>query len=90
MLDGVRGWLEWDNVLAKHTGTNYARDYRCTDVNNELTSVNYQIEKSWEEQFLPSHTAFDSVYPADGIDKGTAEGYGYNELGISQYGAGAL
>lgn len=64
-LDGVRGWFEWDNVLARHTGTNYARDYRCTDVNNELTRVNWQIEKSWEEQFLPFNTAFDSVYPED-------------------------
>lgn len=64
-LDGVRGWLEWDNVVAQHTGSNYARDKRCNDVNNELTKVNYQIEKSWEEQFLPHGTAFDSVYPAD-------------------------
>lgn len=64
-LDGVRGWFEWDNVVAQHTGTNYARDRRCTDVNNTLTKVNYQIEKSWEEQFLPAGTAFDSVYPAD-------------------------
>ena len=64
-LDGVRGWFEWDNVIAEHTGTNWARDKRCLDVNNELTVANYQIEKSWEEQFLPSGTGFDSVYPAD-------------------------
>lgn len=59
----VRGWFEWDNVRAYHTGTNYARDTRCTDVNNELSKVNFQIEKSWEEQFLPAGAAFDSVYP---------------------------
>lgn len=64
-LDGVRGWLEWDNVVAQHTGTNWARDKRCMDVNNELTRVNFQIEKSWEEQFIPAGAAFDSVYPAD-------------------------
>lgn len=64
-LDGVRGFFEWDNVLALHTGTNWARDRRCNDVNNELTVANYQIEKSWEEQFLPAGTGFDSVYPAD-------------------------
>lgn len=64
-LDGVRGYFEWDNVVAIHTGTNWARDKRCNDVNNELTTVNYQIEKSWEEQFLPNGAAFDSVYPAD-------------------------
>lgn len=64
-LDGVRGFFEWDNVVAEHTGTNWARDKRCNDVNNELTVANYQIEKSWEEQFLPTGTGFDSVYPAD-------------------------
>lgn len=64
-LVGVRGWLEWDNVVAQHTGTNWARDKRCLDVNNELTRVNFQIEKSWEEQYLPNGAAFDSIYPAD-------------------------
>lgn len=62
-FDDVRGWLEWDNVLARHTGTNWARDARCTDVNNTLTRANYQIEKSWEEELLPNGSAFDSVYP---------------------------
>lgn len=66
-LDGVRGAFEWDNVVSMHTGTNWARDWRCTDVNNELTKVNYQIEKSWEELFLPYKTGFDSVYPNDSI-----------------------
>lgn len=65
LLNDVRGWFEWDNVKAIHTGTNYARDPRCSDVNNELTTANWQIEKSWEEIFLPTNTAFDSVYPAD-------------------------
>lgn len=61
----VRGYFEWDNVECTHNGTNYARDYRCSDVNNELTTYNYQIEKSWEELLLPTGTAFDSVYPQD-------------------------
>lgn len=61
----IRGWFEWDNVRAYHTGTNWARDPRCTDVNNELSTANFQIEKSWEEQFLPYGAAFDSIYPAD-------------------------
>lgn len=64
-LDGVQGSFEWDNVLSRHTGTNFARDFRCTDVNNELTKVNFQIEASWEELFLPFRTAFSSVYPSD-------------------------
>ena len=59
----VRGWFEWDNVRAYHTGTNYGRDWRCVDVNNVFSRANYQIEKSWEEQILPTGSAFDSVYP---------------------------
>lgn len=64
-LTDVVGSFEFDNIIATHTGTNYARDKRCNDVNNELTRTNFQIEKSWEELFLPTGAAFDSVYPAD-------------------------
>lgn len=65
-LSDVQGSFEWDNVLARHSGTNYARDFRCNDVNNEPTRVNFQIEASWEELFLPATAGFDSVYPSDG------------------------
>lgn len=61
----IRGWFEWDNLEVIHSGSNYGRDWRCSDVNNTLTRVNYQIEKSWEEITLPSGAAFDSVYPQD-------------------------
>ena len=64
-LHHVRGWFEWDNVASEHSGSNYARDARCTDVNNELTTANFQIEASWEEQVLPFGSAFGSVYPED-------------------------
>lgn len=64
-LVDIRGTFDFDNVLALHTGTNYARDKRCNDINNELSLVNYQIESSWEEQFLPTGASFDSVYPDD-------------------------
>lgn len=61
-FNNVRGSFYWDNVLAYHSSNNFARDFRCTDVNNELTRINYMIEKSWEEEFLPNGTAFGSVY----------------------------
>lgn len=64
-IQHLRGWFEFDNVLAKHHGTNFARDFRCTDVNNELDRANWQIEKSWEEEILPTGSAYDSVYPDD-------------------------
>lgn len=62
-IHDCRGELFFDNIRAVHTGTNWARDFRCNDVNNRLTKVNYQIEPSWEEQLLPAGAAFDSVYP---------------------------
>lgn len=61
-LHDVRGQFYFDNIRAYHTGTNWARDHRCNDVNNDLSKINYQIEKSWEEQYLPTGSAFDSVY----------------------------
>lgn len=64
-LTDVSGSFEFDNIIANHTGTNYARDKRCNDVNNELSVTNFQIEKSWEELILPTGAAFDSVYPID-------------------------
>lgn len=64
-INGARGVLEFDNVSAFHTETNFARDKRCIDVNNTLTRVNYQIEKSWQELILPAGSGFDSVYPDD-------------------------
>ena len=62
-LTDVNGTFDFDNIVAQHNGTNYARDKRCNDVNNELTLVNYQIEKSWEELILPIGAAYDSIYP---------------------------
>ena len=64
-LTDVRGYFEFDNINSTHTATNYARDKRCNDVNNELDKTNFQIETSWEELFLPATAGFDSVYPAD-------------------------
>lgn len=57
-----RGWFEFDNVISYHSGSNYARDARCNDVNNELTRLNYQVEKSWKEVYLPTGAAYDSIY----------------------------
>lgn len=62
-LSDVRGDIHFDNVRAEHTNTNYARDFRCNDINNSLSLVNYQIEKSWEDDYMPMGAAFDSIYP---------------------------
>lgn len=57
-----RGAFMWDNTRAEHSGSNYARDTRNNDVNNEPSRVNWQIEKSWQEEILPVGAAYDSIY----------------------------
>jgi len=64
-LIDVRGFIEFDNVLAEHTGSNYARDLRCNDINTQLSRIYFQVAKSWEIVSMPSGSAYDSVYPDD-------------------------
>lgn len=64
-LRDVRGYVEFDNVLATHTGSNYARDFRCNDINTPLSRTFFQVSKSWEGIEVPYGSDFESVYPAD-------------------------
>lgn len=64
-LRNVRGFLEFDNVLSSHTGSNYARDLRCNDIDTPLTRTFFQVSKAWEALEVPNGADFESVYPAD-------------------------
>lgn len=61
----VRGFIEFDNVEARHTSSNYARDLRCLDVNAPLSRIFFQVTKSWTPLEQPNGSSFESVYPAD-------------------------
>jgi signal peptidase I len=61
-LDYIRGELLFDNVQANHSGSNFARDGRCNDINNELTKINYMIQKSWGAEYAPVGADYASVY----------------------------
>lgn len=64
-LRDVRGFIEFDNVESRHTGSNYARDIRCIDINAPLSRVYFQVSKAWEALEQPTGSDFESVYPAD-------------------------
>lgn len=64
-FNNVHGWLEFDLVRSFHTGTNFARDFRCTNISSGITNFNYQLPASWAADEAEAGVTFGSVYPAD-------------------------
>lgn len=64
-LANVVGTLQFDNVLAQHSGTNYARDFRCTNIAAGFSNTNYQLPPSWAAESATLGATFGSVYPSD-------------------------
>lgn len=64
-LYNVRGTLLIDHVRAEHAGQNWARDYRCTDINKTFTRAFYQIPQAWGAIEIPTGADYESDYPQD-------------------------
>lgn len=64
-LRNVRGFIEFDNLESRHTGTNYGRDIRCTNIDAAFSKIYFQVAKAWELIEGNSYTDYDSVYPDD-------------------------
>lgn len=64
-LYNVQGDLFIDNIKAKHTGANWARDQFCNDINQGFTRAFYQVPKHWVALIFPENAWYESVYPAD-------------------------
>lgn len=64
-LHDVRGQVLIDNIRAEHSGQNWARDYRCVDINQGFTGNFYQIPKHWAAVILPEGAEYNSIYPPD-------------------------
>lgn len=64
-LFGVHGWLEFDNLLAFHTGNNFARDFACNDINQPPLDAYYVVSPSWEADDVPLAVTWGSVYHDD-------------------------
>lgn len=61
-LENVRGDLYFDNIDSEHSGTNWARDPYCNDVNESFTKAFYQIPDHWGVINISEGAFFESVY----------------------------
>lgn len=62
-----QGVIDWDNVLLKHSGVNWARDFRCNSVSTAYTGSYIDIARNWEAEILPPGAFYGSVYYNYGI-----------------------
>ena len=64
-LNDVYGSLEFDNLLSLHSGSNYARDFRSTNISAGYSDYNYQVPASWAAVAAEDGATWGSVYPTD-------------------------
>lgn len=62
-LRDVSGYIQFDLVRAFHSGTNFARDFRCTNISSGFSNFNYQLPASWAADAPEEGITFGSVYP---------------------------
>lgn len=65
-LHDCQGTLQFDNLVAKHGGTNFGRDSHCNNIDAGFSNYNYQLAPSWEVVAPVTGASFGSVYPSDG------------------------
>lgn len=65
-LHDVRGAIEFDITKSQHNGTNFARDFRDTNISAGFSDYNYQLPPSWEAEAAVTGASYGSVYPSDG------------------------
>ena len=59
----IRGTLLIDNVKAEHSGSNWARDSFCKEIDRTFSRQFSQILDHWEALTLPAGANFSSIYP---------------------------
>jgi len=64
-LYNVQGVLRFDNIKAEHSGSNWARDTYCKNINQAFTRAFYQIPANWGVVTMPEGADYDSIYPTD-------------------------
>lgn len=64
-LFNLTGDLFFDNIIAQHSGQNWARDAFCQNIDTTFTRAFYQIPKNWIPTILPDGAEYDSIYPND-------------------------
>lgn len=62
LINDCTGDLFFDNIEINHSGHNWARDFRCNDINQEFTHAFYQVPKHWIPLILDTNSYYDSFY----------------------------
>ena len=62
-LHDVRGTLLLDDLIITHDGSNWARDYRFRNMDQDFTRAFFQVPKHWSPEIISDGADFDSVYP---------------------------
>jgi len=64
-LNNVQGEIWFDNIIAEHDGTNYARDPYCDDITREFFDEWFNVARNWEPTNVPDGALYESIYPPD-------------------------
>jgi len=62
-IKGYRGTILFDNIRAYHSGSNWARDPRCDQINKTFQKAFALVPPFWIPVSLPAGAEFYSVYP---------------------------
>lgn len=62
-IKGYTGEVLFDNIRAVHTGTNWARDPRCDEINKKFKNAFAMVPPFWVPVSLPEGSSFASQYP---------------------------
>ena len=62
-LHDVRGTLLLDDLKVTHSGSNWARDYRFKNMDQDFTRAFFQVPKHWSPEIISDGADFDSIYP---------------------------
>ena len=62
-IEGYTGELLFDNIQATHSGSNWARDPRCDEVNKVFKKAFASVPPFWIPVSLPEGSSFVSAYP---------------------------
>jgi hypothetical protein len=62
-LKDVQGEMLFDNVVAIHSGQNWARDIYCKKIEQSFTRGFWQVPKHWAPVILPEGAGYKSIYP---------------------------
>jgi len=59
----VTGELLFDNVIASHSGSNWARDRLCESIEEEFSRAYFQVPQHWAPVTKPAGSDYQSIYP---------------------------